>query len=314
MSWSSFAERRRRPQRVSALLTSALRATLVVALVSTSAARASAEDDAPRPPIWQLASGAAVVLFPSSDVYPLYVADPHRPTNAITVLAHSHVDIDDADSPRASLHAGGRFGILRIDPAEPGGRSWQVSISAGLNSVFDSKYKLDSIGWDGNYGVTIATATGGPLALKFALLHTSSHVGDEYQDRTGWTRRNYTREEVAVGASWRLTPQWEVYGETALAFITRFERQDPWRVQGGAQYEARPTLLGGRFSWYAAGDLLTMQERGWRLDTALKTGIVTRTDGRAYRLGIGWTDGRPNIGEFFDRTERWLTLGFWIDL
>jgi hypothetical protein len=32
------------------------------------------------------------------------------------------------------------------------------------------------------------------------------------------------------------------------------------------------------------------------------------------RLGAGWTDGRPPIGEFFRMNEHWFTLGFWVDL
>ena len=85
-------------------------------------------------------------------MYALYAADPHRPTNALTEMVYLRGRIEDTRSPRVGLAAGGRFGVLRIDPGTAGGRSWQVSISAGLDVVFDSDHKLDAVGWDGNYG------------------------------------------------------------------------------------------------------------------------------------------------------------------
>jgi Protein of unknown function (DUF1207) len=277
-------------------------------------AEAQPAEGVQRPLTWTHSSGTTFRLFPSGDVYPVYVADPHRPMNAITVMFYSQVRIEDTDTPRTGLNAGGRFGILRIDPSRPGGRSWQVSINAGLDAVFDSQHKLDAIGWDGNYGLTVTTATGGPFAFKAGVLHQSSHLGDEYAARTGRERINYTREEVALGVSWRIRPRLRAYGETGVQYIGRSDSQEPWRVQTGLEYESRPKLWGGRFSWYAAGDFSSMQERDWRLDNALQTGIVTRSDGRTYRLGVGWTDGRPPIGEFNFYTEQWLTVGFWIDL
>ena len=204
--------------------------------------------------------------------------------------------------------------MLRIDSGKPGGRSWQLSIDAGLDAVFDSQNKQDAIGWDGNYGLTVTTASASPLSFKFALLHQSSHIGDEYVTRTGRARLNYTREEFALGVSWRLSRRWRAYGETGVAYVCRYEGQEPWRAQGGAEYESRAIVFGGRFAWYGGADFSGWEERGWRLDTALRGGIVTRTDGRAYRIGAGWTDGAPPLGEFYKMSEGWFTFGLWIDL
>jgi Protein of unknown function (DUF1207) len=277
-------------------------------------AEAQSVDNRQRPPTWTVGSGSTLTLFPSGDVYNVYIADPQRPTNAITELVYPHVDIEASSSPRSGLAAGGQFGILRIAPAGRKGRSWQVSISAGFDALFDAPNELDVIGWDGNYGLTVTTATEGRLALKAAVLHVSSHLGDEYQDRTGRTRINYTREELAVGSSWRLTRGWRAYGETGVAYKNRSELQEPWRLQGGIEHESQPTVWGSRFAWYAAADFSAMEERGWRLDTALQGGILTRTNGRTFRLGVGWTDGRPTIGEFFQESESWFTFGIYVDL
>ena len=84
-------------------------------------------------------------------------------------------------------------------------------------------------------------------------------------------------------------------------------------MQAGAEYRSRQRILSNRFSWYGAGDFSIWQERSGRLDTAIQGGIVTRTDGRAYRLGISFNDGRPPVTEFYRFTEACLTFGFWID-
>ena len=293
-----------------------VRVSLTVAMLTIGGAAVAGAQSAgtPQHPLtWTHASGRTSVLFPAGDIFPVYVADPQRPTNALSESFYPKARIPSTGSVRVGLSAGGRFGVFRSDPATPGGRSWQISISAGLDVLFDSKHRLDALGWDGNYGVTVTTTKEGPLSLKVGVLHQSSHLGDEYEERTGATRINYTREEVAFGARWRLTPQWQAYGETAVAYRNRNENQEPWRGQGGIEYETVPKIWGNRFAWYAAGDFSGTQERDWRLDTSLQGGIVTRTNGHTYRLGVAWTDGRPPIGEFFNISERWFTLGLWLE-
>jgi hypothetical protein len=276
---------------------------------------ASEIGDDQKPTVWTPSSGRTMELFPPGDVYPVYVADPHRPTNLLSVHFYTTTRIPEASSPRTSLAGGGRFGVLKIASTSPTGRSWQVSLEGGFDAVFDSQNKNDGLGWDGNYGLVVTTSSGGsPLGVKFALLHCSAHLGDEYGDRTGNHRINYTREELAAGVSWRLRPSVRTYVEAAVAYTMRSENQEPWRAQAGLEYERRPTLLGGRMAWYAAADFSALQERGWRLDTSLEGGIVTRNGGRAYRVFLQWYDGRPTLAQFTTYPETSIALGLKVDL
>jgi hypothetical protein len=204
--------------------------------------------------------------------------------------------------------------MLRFESAGSTRRSWQISIEAGLDTVFDSQNKLDAIGWDGNYGLTVTTASASPLALKVAVQHVSAHLGDEYQDRTGVHRLNYTREEVAFGAAWRFSPRWRGYGETGIAYRQGNEELEPWRVQVGIEYESKPNVWAGRFATYVAADFSSMEERLWRLDSTLQGGIVTRSNGRTMRLFLELRDGRPTMGEFYKFSETVISIGLKIDL
>ena len=271
--------------------------------------------DAQKPPAWQAGATRRVRLFPEGDVFPVYVADPHRPTNAVVQGFYVRTRVPQTSSPRTFLAGGGRIGMLRVESSAPGGRFWQVSLDAGLEGLFDSQFKNDAVGWDGNYGVTVTTATlTSPLAYKVAVLHQSAHLGDEYQERTGTMRINYTREELAVGVAWRFRPRWRAYGEAAFAYIMRSDNQERWRWQSGVEYEARPTVFGGRMAWYGAADVSALQERDWRLDTALQGGLVSRVGGHAYRLFVQWYDGRVALGQFSMYSEAALSLGFKLDL
>ena len=78
-----------------AALITHLRRLLVVAvylLVAIPASWAQAqpaavdkESEPRRGPTWTYASGRTLKLFPGGDLFPIYVADPHRPTNTILV-------------------------------------------------------------------------------------------------------------------------------------------------------------------------------------------------------------------------------------
>ena len=272
----------------------------------------SADDQ--RGPMWVTSSGTRFTLFPSGEVFPVYVADPHRPTNALVPRFYVRGEIPETRTPRAWLSAGGRFGMLRIDTRNADQRSWQISIEAGLDGLFDTQNKSDLIGLDGNYGLTVTTGSRSPWTFKTAILHTSAHLGDEYAQRTGTQRINYTREEIVFGTARRFRERWRFYGEAGAAYILRSDDQEPWRLQWGVEYTSEPRLLGGRFAWYAAADFGSWDERGWRVDTALQGGIVARANGRTYRLLLEYLDGRPPIAEFFKYSEASLALGFRIDL
>jgi hypothetical protein len=284
-------------------------------LLSAEDVRAqSAPPESQRELTWTRPSGSRFELFPAGDVVPVFAADPHRPTNSIQMGLYPDPEIPAARSPRPLLSAGGRFGMLRFESAGSTRRSWQISIEAGLDTVFDSQHKLDAIGWDGNYGLTFTSASASPLALKVAVQHVSAHLGDEYQDRTGVQRLNYTREEVAFGAAWRFSPRWRGYGEIGIAYRQGNEELEPWRLEVGIEYESRPNVWAGRFATYAAADFSSMQERRWRLDSTLQGGLVTGSNGRTMRLFLELRDGRPTMGEFYKISETVISIAFKIDL
>jgi hypothetical protein len=303
------------PLTPAALFVCLILATLAPAVVSAQDPPPPPQDPATmQPPLW--AGGKRrVELFPAGDVFPVYVADPHRPTNQLSMGALNRIRIPESDSPRIHLAGGGRFGLVRVGGAAPESWAWQLSLDAGLDAVFDSSFKNDGIGWDGNYGATFTVASPArPFSFKLAVLHLSAHLGDEYEMRTDIDRINYTREEVAFGVAWRPRRPLRLYGEYGIAYLMRDDRQEPGRFQAGIEYEGRPRVLSNRAAWYGAVDFSMLEERDWHLDTSIQGGMVFRNNGRAIRLFGQWYDGRPPLGQFTWYSESTLSIGIRVDL
>ncbi len=256
------------------------------------------------------------LFAPGSDLYPRYIADPLRPTMAIQYMSVSS-DIPETGDRRFLFDLGGRFGLLRIHPAEQTEAGFQIDLQAAFLGMFDLEYSSDGIGWDGLYGMLLTWSSGRGTALKFGMQHDSSHVGDEYMERTGRLRIGYTREEIVLGLSRELMPHLLVYGEGAYgSTLANEEVQEPWRLQGGLQYEDADRLLRGRLGWYAALNVTSYEENDWDANFSIQAGLLApaRELDRSFRLGVAYYHGRSLIGEFSQFDEEYISVGFWIDL
>lgn len=269
-----------------------------------------AQDERPGP-----ARGWSVELAPSGDVFQPYLADPTRAGFAAEGMSFSASEIADSGDDRFGLKLGGVFGIVRWNADHAPQRGLQLSIEAGYNGQFDRDFGQDNIGWDGLYGLFATYRHGPRVAFKLAVHHISSHVGDEYAERTGRQRINYTREETQLAVSWRPDERWRLYGEVARAHELRNESlQQPGRLQAGVEHVSPARYWRGRLGWYAAANLTAWEERDWEVDTTVQAGLRLENEPREWRLGLEYHDGRSWIGEFFQDDERYLSFGLWLDL
>jgi opacity protein-like surface antigen len=242
-------------------------------------------------------------MFPSSNLYPHYIADPRRPEFGLTLPGFPDPKIPDSGDQRVGLKLGGRFGLVRFG-------EWQADIEAGFTGQFDIEHSLDNVGWDGTYGFLISTALGNGVSVQLGTKHISSHVGDEYAERTGRQRIGYTREELVAGAAWSIDDHWRTYGEVGWGYKTKEEiGQERGRLQLGLEHEAS---LGDRLGWYAALDLQAFEERDWQVDPTLQAGLLVPAGDRRWRVGLAVHDGAVPIGEFYQVDETYVALGLWL--
>lgn len=303
-------------------------ATLVLLWVGLDQADAKSSDEqaaaadalasteaAARAPESQSTAGYQFLFSPETHLYPDSIADPRRANFGVQVLSFSESDIPDTGTRRYNIKFGGRFELFQAYPAERPDRGWQLGLEAGFIGQFDPSHSSDNIGWDGIYALIASFRPNDTLAYKFGFHHVSSHVGDEFAERTGRLRINYTRGEWLAGISWWVSDRWRAYGELGNAFDMRNDvLQEPWRAQAGLEYQLPGSLAGQSVNWYWALDLSATEERDWSTDATMQLGFAIRRGSRTWRVGAEYYDGRALLGEFFQSDERYLGIGLWLDL
>jgi len=259
-----------------------------------------------------------IAMFaPGTHLYPLYLADPLHPTTALNAVRYGETGIPNAGEQRYVFRIGGKLGLLRVAPADCLNRGIQLNLHGTFLGMFDREYSLDNIGWDGLYGLDLTWRHANGLALKFGLNHDSSHVGDEFAERTGIRRVDYTRQEYVVGGNFPIWRDFRGYGEAGWAFDLRnADLQEKWRVQTGLAYVNADCLWGGRMGFYAALDVTAYEESDWEPDITAQSGLLIPVNriNRNFRIGLEYRHGRSVIGEFSKFEETYWAWGFWIDL
>jgi hypothetical protein len=264
---------------------------------------------------FEISEDKVVYLFPQGDLYPFNIADPNRVGLSFQFQEYTETEIPDVGDTRFYLKAGGNIGIFRVANKSEPDHGWQLNLIGGFDAMFDIDGSLDNIGWDGNYGVILTIDQDTDFLYKFGLMHTSSHLGDEYIEETGRTRIGYTRQELLLGVSRLLTKYWRVYGEGGWGFdVGNPDLMEPWRVKGGLEFVGEEKVWKDRASWYAAIDIQSWEESDWGFDVSSQVGMEINSGGRRARVGIEYYEGRVPIGEFFQYYENYISFGIWMDI
>jgi len=251
-------------------------------------------------------------LFPHEAIYPVYIADPLRPTFNAQYQYYSHSTIADTGKSRFDLKLGANLPVYQTEIFH---QPWQLVLIGGFHGQFDNEHSQDNVGWDGIYGLSITTRQSPQLSWRMGFKHISAHVGDELIARSGRTRIAYTRQEIRLGMAWKPESSSTFYSEAAYAYDLRNEiLQRPWRLQLGAQYQGPVTYHRMQLNWYSGIDFSSYQENNWSINTTIQIGLGAASGSHHWRLGLEFYDGRSQLGEFFQDKERYASLGLWFDL
>ena len=251
--------------------------------------------------------------FPEGRLYPESVADVRRSMSSASYLAVERSDVPDSGDRIFLLSLGGRFGLLRRQPAGDPERGLQLDIEAGFLGEFDITESYDNVGWDGVYGLMASWRPRPRLALLLGVHHISAHVGDEYAERTGRERLGYTREEARAGVAWRARLQLWLYAEAAWGYdLRQQDLQEPGRGQLGLAWDSAGEAAGT--GWFAALDANAFEERDWEPGLSAAAGVRFRRVERTWRLGLQVYDGPVPLGELFLLDQRWIGVRLGVDL
>lgn len=261
------------------------------------------------------------------------VADPYAPRLSVGLL-HSNVletqgperppftipDPDDAASDVvAAVSIGGVVPLIHVSESDRGGVVMYAD--ARVFSRFRIEYESrDDMGQDwfvgGGFEMRRDAWSG-----RAAIIHRSSHLGDEFIEMTGAERIEFGSEQLDLMAAYELPGIARVYGGGSWIFrsylgwepqLVALGVRDRALLQFGADHVWRPRA-GRSLAIYGGIDVQTAERTDWDVGVAAAAGIGMQSQ-RSMRLMLRFYDGPSTMGEFFLTPERWLSIEFLVEI
>ncbi len=222
------------------------------------------EQEPPRPSELLPPAAGSFTWLPGAPVFRSYLADPLTPESGTKFMfplhGPGHVRIgNDLGSQRTLARWTSDTGTM-ID----------VGVEAAVFSRFDFNEDWDMDAADFRVGAPLGFRNG-PFSMKLHLWHLTSHLGDEYMERTGEERIDYHKEEIALGASYDWTPEFRTYADVGFGYYID-EVNKHWRGEVGSEW-AGDLLWTGPPTTYLALDVKWRQETDWDTAVALQFGL-----------------------------------------
>lgn len=247
-------------------------------------------------------------MLPDGLIYPSYLAGRRESRFA------SHIAHESDQGWLWDVTLGGRVGIVRygtFDRIRPEG--WQLDIEGAAFPRLDLNNEAKLIAADFRFGVPL-TYSDGPLGIKLAYYHLSSHIGDEIIFRDSITTRiNFSRDVLLFGIQYWFTEILRLYAETGYGFYAD-EGTDPWEFQFGADFIAAYALVGSAVPFFAINGHLR-EEVNFGGNLNIETGLAWRGDLNAHllRAGISYFNGKTVQFSFVNEHEEQIAFAIWYD-
>ena len=241
--------------------------------------------------------------FPEGLAYRHPLADPRAPVTGVRFQLPIEKEDDFKIENRLATH----LAIWR--KGDPDLVSFEVQAEGAAFGRFNFNENWDMDGVDFRFGFPLVSRAG-PIALKLHPWHMTSHLGDEFIERTGRKRVVYARNEIALGLAWDIDADWRVYAEGGYA-LARGDVNEPLRFMAGVE------TVGRHFGpeWpdvFAALNLTSFEEQDWGIQVNLEAGFWLRPEKslRGVRFSLGYFRGPSALTQFLDDNEEYWTTGF----
>jgi hypothetical protein len=240
------------------------------------------------------AAAGAELLPAGHRLFGVLLADPTTPVAAVRVLNQV------GGRTYAEINIGDEFGLV-----SSGGGAVQLGVAAGVAGRFDlSAETRDFQVADYTLLLPLDVALG-PLALRTAYQHVSSHLGDDYLDRTHAPDPKRSVDELRVTAAWRFAPlagtTARLYAGGGLAFNVLPDDAGTGRVQAGVEL-----ARGGLF---AAADLQLLERAHWKRSFTARAGWALAGAVATARIFVEYFAGPQPYLAFYDSPESRWALG-----
>jgi len=238
-------------------------------------------------------------LFPRDGfLYDPYLAAPRQSQTGSKVL----IPLRAGEPTRIENALGLARPVVRWTPSEDPGSGTEIQVEAAVFARFDIRERWDLDAADFRFGFPVVRRVG-DLAWRIHAYHLTSHLGDEFIERTGAAVVPYHLEEIAAGLSWDVDDGSRVYGEAAAA-VYASRPTGNGRVQAGFEWVGSKGPAG--LSPYFAVDLQSRNEQDWSPGKTVAAGVAY---GRDVRLALEVFHGRDPQTQFLDDNIFYLSIG-----
>jgi hypothetical protein len=247
--------------------------------------------------------------FPSTLLWRPMIANQQQPRLSAKLTTLSEEPLDDV----IDVAIGGEFGLLRY--TSPGGR---YAVQPDIFAAGITRFTQNAVYTETDFHV------GGAITFQFeknwhakvGYEHASTHLGDDFIERTGAVKVGHVRDEIELGLDYVFANQFRVYGQFAYAFHMNTKPESSGDRYGAGIEWSEYRNTGWKGQPYAAVDLEVRADQDYTGNVTVQAGWEWRRDdsNRAVRLGLEYYNGKSPFGQFFREHEQWAGLGCWIDL
>ena len=252
-------------------------------------------------------------IFPRVASFELPEASPRVHGLVGRILSARRGESDFGREPEAEVAVGENFPVLAL---RQGPRPVTLGFGTqvyGRFSLGDRKSALISNDWVVGLNTT---AVLGAWTVTGEIYHESSHLGDEYSDRFGASRIDWTREVAAAWVTYGTGPV-RVTGNLSYVLIDELPLERPGAAVAG-DFRGRPigSLLGGVVRPLAGVFFEGAAATHWRISSSAKLGIAVAGADGGREIGIGLIahDGLSTQRQFFRRESRYVGAELRFDL
>lgn len=222
-------------------------------------------------------------------------------------------DSEFGPEPEAEVAVGENFPVLAL---RRGPRPVTLGFGTqvyGRFSLGDRKSALISNDWVVGLNTT---AVLGAWTVTGEIYHESSHLGDEYGDRFGASRIDWTREVAAAWLTYGRGPV-RVTGNLSYVLIDELPLKRPGAALA-ADFRGRPvgSFLGGQVRPLAGVFFEGTAATSWRISWSAKFGVAVAGADGGREIGVALIahDGLSTQRQFFRRESRYIGAELRFDL
>ena len=265
------------------------------------------------PPVAAAPAGAQERIFPHVASFELPQASPRVHGIVGRLISARRGESDFGREPEAEVGIGENFPVVAL---RRGPRPVTLGFGTqvyGRFSLGDRKSALISNDWV--VGIN-TTAVLGAWRLTGEVYHESSHLGDEYGDRFGASRLDWTREVAGAWLTYGAGPL-SVTGNLSYVLIDELDLDRPGAALA-ADWDGRSfgSFLGGRVRPVGGVFFEGTAATSWRISSSAKLGVAVAggIGGREVGIALIAHDGLSTQRQFFRRESRYIGAELRLDL